>query len=70
MIFSVERVNVSFSKNMSDYFPYFVKGVMTVLDQYPSLCWHTAGTADIFPDPSMAHLPAVQSRVEDELTSP
>lgn len=47
-----------------------VKGVMTVLDQYPSLCWHTAGTADIFPDPSMAHLPAVQSRVEDELTSP
>lgn len=46
---------------MSDYFPNFVKGVMTLLDQYSFLCWHTARTADIFPDPFMAHLPAVQS---------
>lgn len=55
---------------MSDYFLNFVKGVMTdKLDQYSSLCWHTARTAGIFSEPFMAHLLAVQSHVEDDLTS-
>lgn len=70
MTFSIERMNLSFSKNMSDYFPNFVKGVMTdKLDQCSSLCRHIARTADIFPDPFMAHLLAVQSHDKDVLTS-
>lgn len=70
MTFSIGRMDLSFSKNMSDYFLNFVKGVMTdKLDQYSSLCWHTARTAGIFSEPFMAHLLAVQSHVEDDLTS-
>lgn len=70
MTFSTERMNLSFSKNMLDYFPNFVKGVMTdKLDQCSSLCWLISRTANIFPNPFMAHLLAVKSDIEDELTS-
>lgn len=54
---------------MSDYFPNFVKGVMTGnLDPYSPLCWHTGRTADIFPEPFMSYLLAAQCHAGDDLT--